>query len=93
MWISKKKYASLRRQNDILSEKSNVMDQITYAIHRAKDNVLVLGRDVVVMPHSTWSSIMNEIQESEDAIMKIAAERDWYKQKYAELTIDGDTKV
>lgn len=92
MWISKKKYDSLCRQNDILSEKSKALDEITYAIHRSKDNVLVVGRDIVVMPYDTWSSFMNNIQESENAIMKIAAERDWYKQKYAELIIDGDTK-
>ena len=91
MWISRAQYDYLQESNSSLRRDSDALKSILSAIDRTEDGKVVLG-DVVVMSYDVWNDINAKWQAGKDAMMKVAAERDWYKQKYAELVVTSGMK-
>lgn len=91
MWVWKTQYEHLCADNASLRRDSNVLKSILSAIDNAEDGRIFIG-EVVIMSSGTLNDIQAQWQADKDAVMRLTAERDWYKQKYAELIVSTDTK-
>jgi len=91
MWINRSKYKNLCDDNDRLRARDHELDVILEGVAMAKDGVITV-RDVVIMSRENWYKFIEQLQTEKDAVRKITAERDWYKQKYAEMIIHDDMK-
>lgn len=89
MWIEKAQYEYLCADNASLRRDSNVLKSILSAIDNAEDGRISIG-EVVIMSNRTLNDIQAQWQADKDAVMRLTAERDWYKQKYAELIIASE---
>lgn len=91
MWISRMQYDYLQENNSSLRRDSDTLKSILSAIDSAEDGKVAVG-EAVVMSYDVWNNINTQWQADKDAVMKVTAERDWYKQKYAELVVTSDMK-
>ena len=89
MWVEKAQYEYLCADNASLRRDSNVLKSILSAIDNAEDGRISIG-EVVIMSNGTLNDIQAQWQADKDAVMRLTAERDWYKQKYAELIIASE---
>lgn len=87
MWISSKNYDSLLNQSAGFKKEALQLKSLLSAIGNAQDGRFYVGNDVVVLTRTTCDAMTEQLKSDKDQIMKLTAERDWYKREYAELII------
>lgn len=86
MWISKQTYDNMSDSIERLSHYQDQWNRLTYAIKHGNERCFVLD-GVVVVSQQWMQANADDLKSKVDAIMRLTAERDWYKQKYAELVV------
>lgn len=84
MWISKQTYDNMSDSIERLARYQDQWNRLTYAIEHGGERYFILERVAIVSPQLLKDNA-DELRSKADDIMKLTAERDWYKQKYAEL--------
>lgn len=80
MWIKKEEYnhlLSLQQDSDILKS----------LVNRVTDDGIFFAEGLVIMSDDVWNNFNTKWKADKDAVMRLAAEKDWYKQKYAEFAV------
>ena len=91
MWISKQTYDNMSDSIERLSHYQDQWNRLVYAIEHGDKSCCVLD-GVVVVSRQLLQANADELRSKADDIMKLTAERDWYKQKYAELLAASEVK-
>ncbi len=91
MWISKQTYDNMSDSIERLSHYQDQWNRLTYAIEHGGERYFILDGVVIVSPQLLKDNA-DELRSKADDIMKLTAERDWYKQKYAELLAASEVK-
>lgn len=90
MWISKEKY---QRLNRIDREQRQIVAVYNDLVRRVRDKDsnegIFIGENIVAFSPSAYQQLKAKGRAQKDTIMQLTAERDWYKQKYAELLCGG----
>lgn len=86
VWISKQTYDNMSDSIERLSHYQDQWNRLTYAIEHGDERYFILERVAIVSPQLLKDNA-DELRSKVDAIMRLTAERDWYKQKYAELAV------
>ena len=95
MWLSKSEYSYLLEESERLREKADVLDRILdYA---DKDDVdsrepICIGENFYLLSMAAFDQLLTRLQMAEDSVRSLAAERDWYKNAYAELKVANRTE-
>ena len=95
MWLSKSEYSHPLERNKRLREKADVLDRILdYA---DKDDVcskepIHIGKNFYLLSMAAFDQLLTRMQTAEDSVRSLAAERDWYKNAYAELKVANRTE-
>ena len=80
MWVKKEEYnhlLSLKQDSDILK---SLVNSVT-------NDGMFFAEGLVIMSDDVWNSFNTKWEADKDAVMRLVAERDWYKQKYAEFVV------
>lgn len=81
MWIKKQEYKKLK-------DDSGILQTLIEATYSEENRVLVVG-DFVFMPLNKWESILEKWCQDQDAVIRLTADKNSYKQKYEELLNKG----
>ena len=91
MWISKQTYDNMSDSIERLSHYQDQWNRLTYAIEHDDESCFILD-GVIVVSQQWLQANSDDLKSNVDAIMRLTAERDWYKQKYAELLAASEVK-
>ena len=91
VWISKQTYDNMSDSIERLARYQDQWNRLTYAIEHGGERYFILERVAIVSPQLLKDNA-DELRSKADDIMKLTAERDWYKQKYAELVAASDVE-
>lgn len=91
VWISKQTYDNMSDSIERLSHYQDQWNRLVYAIEHGDESYFILERVAIVSPQLLKDNA-DELRSKADDIMKLTAERDWYKQKYAELLAASEVK-
>ena len=91
VWIAKQTYDNMSDSIERLSYYQDQWNRLVYAIEHGDESCFVLD-GVVVVSRQLLQANADELRSKADTIMKLTAERDWYKQKYAELVVASDVE-
>ena len=85
MWIKKEEY------NHLLSLQQD-FEILKSLVNRVTMDGMFFAEGLVIMSDDVWSDFNTKWKADKDAVMRLVAERDWYKQKYAEFAMASEMK-
>ena len=88
MWISKYEYEHMQAEIKKLNAKANMFDSIMDAISNLSFSdrpALVIKENIYVISKAAFDATWKKIDDAEHEVLELTAERDWYKNAYAEL--------
>ena len=53
---------------------------------------MLFAEGLVIMSDDVWNNFNTKWKADKEAVMRLVAERDWYKQKYAEFAMESEMK-
>lgn len=89
MWISKQTYDNMSDSIERLSHYQDQWNRLVYAIEHGDESCFALD-GVVVVSQQLLQANADDLKSKAGTIMRLTAERDWYKQKYAELVVASE---
>ena len=89
MWISKSEYDEIKYQESNVVHKAALWDAITDALHdcrfdKSKPGVMI-SENIYVISSDTFNDILSRLAKANEQLLSITAERDWYKNAFADL--------
>lgn len=84
MWISKDRYEAMQRLAQSNERDANFVRSIAFSLETQS---LLMNEKMVVMTREHYDTLVHEKNSLSDTVLELTAERDWYKQKYAELNM------
>lgn len=94
MWISKSVHKMLRKASEDYSKLLESIDAVSKI-----ENTARFSDRAICIPRSLWDALIRQQTEhdkdmaaAKHEILKLTAERDWYRQHYAELLVKGKSR-
>ena len=89
MWISKSEYDAIKYQAPDVVHKAALWDAFTDVLHnfhfdRSKPGVMI-SKNMYVISSDTFNNILSRLKKADEQLLSITAERDWYKNAFADL--------
>ena len=89
MWISRYEYEYLEQQVSEYRHKADLLDAVIRAIQNAKYDQshpgAMVSEDIFVVSKNAFDRVLSELSHANGEVLSPTAERDWYKNAYAEL--------
>lgn len=89
MWISRAEYEYFEHQISEYKYKADLLDTILDAAkkpHFDKSHPgIMITEDAYIVSKNSFDDILSELNNSDGKVLSLTAERDWYKNAYAEL--------